>query len=212
MVFRRSHRFKIAICFLAIFTIGILIIANLEGSNKAAGAIVLSAILALYSATITVVYNRLTAREKNSLEFQESLQLNTEYKKHLITAVRAIEDRFTIPLEVLTTEEYKRSESTKAIQYVLNTWERAANAMHHGIYDEVYLYGTYKSKILYFGIHLRDFVKERQKDNPAFYQNYSHLVLLWAIRGDSFEEKNTKTDLKKVFNDLNSIKHGKRPK
>lgn len=212
MLFHRSHGFIIAIGFLVILLIGISIITSLDITYKAAGAILLSAILALYGATITVFYNRRTAREKNSLEFQESLQLNSEYKTNLTKTVKAIKNRFEMPLNILATEEHLGSESSRAIQYVLNTWERAANAMHHNIYDEKYLYGTYKSKILYFGVHLREYVKESQNDNPAFFQNYSQLVLLWAIRGDSFEEQETKKSLRKVFNELNGIKHGKKPK
>lgn len=155
--------FFVAVYFLLLIFVGLLFIRYLGRDYYSAGAILLSAILALSGASMNVFYQRRTARESNSLSFQQSLSDNENYIKNIAVIVEAIRNRSETPLQEYAKSIKTDSKEAKAIRYVLNTWERAANAMRHRIYDEQYLYEAHKSMVLYFGVYLRAFIKEKQK-------------------------------------------------
>jgi hypothetical protein len=213
MYSRHSSGFLlIIICFLAIFFSGLFIIRQLGSTYYSAGAILLSAILALCGALINVFYQRRTARESNSLAFQQSLSDNETYNKNIPIIIKAIKNRYAVPLRDYTKPENSTCSQATAIRHVLNTWERSANAMRHGIYDEQYLYEAHKSMVLHLGVYLRGFINEKQREQASFYENFSWLVLNWTIRRDGFEELATKNELKRIFMELNAVKAGKLPK
>jgi hypothetical protein len=178
-------------------------------SYYSAIAIITSASLALSAAILNTFYQRCTSRENNSLNFQQLLQSDTQYARHLKTVVEAINNRLEVPMHNFALEQYGASEEATAIRYVLNTWERAALAMSHGIYDEKYLYGTHKSMVLHFGVTLRGYIRETQKNNISFYIHFSTLVLKWTIRRDSFSERQTKRHLKIILRQLDRVKTGR---
>jgi hypothetical protein len=209
MTKNRFFTFYIIIFFLLAFGLGISLIISLGSDFYSAGAILLSAILALSGALINLIFQRRTARDANSLSFQHSLLNDSNYLTNVALSVKAFKNKHNVPLKELAQSHFSDSEEAKAIRYVLNTWERSANAMRHGIYDEKYLYEAHKSMVLHFGVILREFVNEKQKEQISFFENFSWLVLKWTIRRDSFEAKATKVQLKRVFRDLNRVKSGK---
>nr|WP_257606217.1 DUF4760 domain-containing protein [Ferrimonas balearica] len=174
-----------------------------------ASAILISATLALSAALINTKYQRQTARESNSLNFQQTLQQDAEYHKNLSIIIEAIHNRHKVPLESFALEEFGQSKEATAIRYVLNTWERASLAMVHKVYDEAYLYGAHKSMVLHFGVVLRSYIRKTQEKNVSLYCHFNWLVLRWTIRRDSFSEKQTKDNLKKIFSDLDRVGSGK---
>ncbi len=208
MTKNRFFNFYIIFFFVLVFFFGIILIHYLGRNFYSSGAILLSAVLALSGALLNLVYQRRTARDSNSLSFQHSLLNDQHYLKYLSCSVSAFENRHNFPLKMFATREYSKTPEAQAIRYVLNTWERAANAMRHGIYDEKYLYEAHKSMVLHFGVILREYVNEKQKEQISFFENFSWLVLKWSIRRDSFEEKITKKKLKKIFKELSKIKSG----
>ena len=191
--------------------VGGYIFINIDDKHLSAAAILMSASLALVGAVINIRFQRQTSREVNSLDFQKSLANNEEYERHKITIYQVIQNSAINPIETFAKVENISSPEAIAIRYILNTWERAANAMKHRLYDEKYLYYADKTMVLNFGVYLRSYIAEKQKSNISLYADFNWLVLKWAIRRDSFEEKKTKKALKRIFKDLNLVRHGKIP-
>ncbi len=194
--------------FTVVISFGLWFIFNQKPEYYSAGAILLSAILALSGAVFNVYFQRRTAKDSNSLNFQHALSNDQVYLKKTGFVITAIRGKFELPISDYAISPHNESVNAEAIRYTLNVWERAANAMKHGIYDEQYLYHAHKSMVLYLGVHLREYIKARQNENVSYYSNLNWLILKWAVRRDSFAEKNTKIQLKKVFNELNKIQHG----
>ncbi|NRD73272.1 DUF4760 domain-containing protein [Shewanella sp. VB17] len=206
---RKNYTFYIIVYFLFLLLLGLSCISYAHSDYYSAGAIILSAVIALSAAAVNIFYIRRTARESNSLHFQQSLLNSIEYANNVDIMVKAIKKRHDFPLEDYAKDEHALTSEAKAIRYTLNSWEEAANAMKHDIYDEIYLYNSHKSTVLYIGLMLRSYINAKQKVNVSFFESFNWLVLKWAIRRDSFEEKETKKQLKKVFKDLSNIKSGK---
>lgn len=205
----KKHTFYTALYFLTLVSVGLSCIYKAGPKFYSAGAIMLSALIALSAALVNISYTRRTARESNSLDFQQTLLNNKEYARNVGVMIQAIGNRDSFPLENYAQDEHALTPEAKAIRYALNSWEQAANAMRHDIYDEIYLYKSHKSTVLYIGLMLRGYVRAKQEVNVSFFENFNWLVLKWAIRRDSFEEKDTKKQLKKVFKDLSKVKSGK---
>lgn len=210
---RQVYKITAFLVFIFLVFGGVYYIHEVDIEYVPAFAIILSAVLALIAAFYNVAYQRQTARENNSLEFQKNLLQDKKYAKCLEVAVRVMSER-KIPVRELAKREVKQEHQTeaRAVRYVLNTWERAANAILHNLYDEQFLYEAHKSMVIHFGVYFREFIDESQKYQVTFYQNLNWLILHWSIRRDSFAEKETKKALKKVFNELSSIKSGKIPR
>ncbi|MFT5164267.1 MAG: hypothetical protein ACI9FJ_002868, partial [Alteromonadaceae bacterium] len=158
-------------------------------------------------ALLNVFYQRRTARESNSLTFQQSLSDNEIYNENIPIIMSVIKNRKSI--HIYAEPKHTNTKEAQAIRSVLNTWERAANAMRHGVYDELYLYQAHRSMVLHFGVYLRGYIKAKQAERESFLVNFSWLVLKWTIRRDSFEEAITKKELKAVFKALNRVKAGR---
>jgi len=186
------------------------IIENDEYYSSA--SIVFSAVLAVSAAAVTVFYTRKIAREKNTLDFQQSFQNDRAYARNM-KIVHELSSKYSYKasayLKRLAQEKHASTREAESIRYVLNTWEKVANAIRHGLFDEDYLYLSHKSTVLRLGVELRSFVRERQLQNISLYTNFNWLVLRWAIRRDSFQEQATKKELKRVYSQLNGIKSGR---
>ncbi|GEA06420.1 hypothetical protein KUL42_11810 [Alteromonas sp. KUL42] len=198
---------KIKVAFITIIFLvsisGIYLLHEVDSAFYSAGAILLSASLALIAALMNITFTRKTARESNSLDFQKSLQSDVHYNEHVRKSAAAAKSRKD--MRELAKVENRFDEDAISIRYVLNTWERAANAMRHNLYDELYLFEAHKSMVIAFGIDFREFIDECQKRQPSFYENFSWLALNWTIRRDSFQEANRKKQLKKIFKMLNKV-------
>lgn len=180
--------------------------------------VMISAIAALTAATATIKSNRHTFMQTNSLAFQQALLSDEDYKKALKLVAKAMDNRFDKPLAFFANSDNNFTDDDLqtiwAIRYILNVWERAAIACVYGLYDEAYLYKTYKSMVLDLGIQFRNFIHETQedRDNPDIYKYFSTLVLIWTIRRGSFSSKQTKNELKLIYKQLRTIEAGKLPK
>ncbi|MEJ6497792.1 DUF4760 domain-containing protein [Pseudoalteromonas lipolytica] len=219
MKVRKKHIELIVIYFISVSLVGGYLIKTSNGDYISAVAILLSAFIAISGALITIYFQRRTAREKNTLEFQNDLQENEDYHKNVLLINKLLanhKDDYiqgkTDTMDVIRTlasPELVRSEEAVALRDVLNKWEQAANAIRHGLLDEKYLYSSHKSTVLFMGVWFRSFIKERQKSNESLYLNFTWLVLKWTIRRDSFENDETRKQIRAVFKQLNNIKHGK---
>ncbi len=175
-------------------------------------AIITSAILALTAAFVGVFYQRQTAKEKNTLDFQSGIQSDKQYvdsMRKLATIFRDYDSSITIG--DLANDLHVNKPESQAIRYVLNSWEKAANAIRHGIFDDNYLYSSHKSTVLLIGVKCRPFIRARQATNTSLYTNLNWLIMKWTIRRDSFEEQETKRAIQKIFKELDKVKSGKIP-
>lgn len=219
MKVRKKHIELIVIYFIFVSLVGGYLIKTSSEDYISAVAILLSAFIAISGALITIYFQRRTAREKNTLEFQNDLQENEDYHKNVLLINKLLanhKDDYiqgkTDTMDVIRTlasPELVRSEEAVALRDVLNKWEQAANAIRHGLLDEKYLYSSHKSTVLFMGVWFRSFIQERQKSNESLYLNFTWLVLKWTIRRDSFENDETRKQIRAVFKQLNNIKHGK---
>jgi hypothetical protein len=192
--------------------IGIHFVLSVHTDNKPAAAIMLSSLLAIVGASFNIYFQRKSNKESNALSFQLNLSTDTSYKNSFSTVIAAIENRADISiLSYVNPESDIEKANAAAISEVLNTWERAANAMRHGVYDESYLYNSHKSTVLHLGVYLREYIRARQLHNISYFSNLNWLIIKWSVKRDSFESKNTKMELKRIFNDLDRIKHGRIP-
>ena len=211
MHYTKTAIFQVIIYFSVLLTMSSYAYIVIDEKFYASIAIFTSAVIALSVALLGIHFQRKTAQESNSLDFQISLANNDKYLESLAVIVLAINNREKVPVENFAREEFSTSKEAEAIRYVLNTWERAANAILHGIYDEKYLYRTYKSMLLYFGVNLRVYIREKQKEGNSFFSSLNWLIIKCSIRRDSFEENMTKQALEDVFKLLDNVKHGKIP-
>ena len=219
MKVRKLHLELLVLYFLTVILAGILLIKSASPGYLAAIAILFSAFLAISGAVISIYFQRRTAREKNTLDFQKELQENDGYHKNILLINRLLannrEDYIlgkTATMDVIRTlasPELVRSDEAAALRDILNKWEQAANAIRHGLLDESYLYSSHKSSLLFMGVNFRSYIKERQKSNESLYVNFTWLVLKWTIKRDSFEEQETRIQIKNIFKQLNNVKHGK---
>ncbi|MEQ3528741.1 DUF4760 domain-containing protein [Pseudoalteromonas sp. XMcav11-Q] len=179
-------------------------------------AVLASAVLAVTAATITIKSNNHTFMQTNALAFQQSLLTDETYKRSLADVRKAIINRDKKPLVEFAKEHLSDDEKKIkiSINYVLNTWERAGNAVNHGVYDELYLYQAYRSMVIDLGIYFRDYIHEIQKlrNNPWFFKHFTDLVMVWTKRRNLYSEYHTGQQLTEVYKMLNRIKVGKRPK
>ena len=204
-----KNNILISLFFIVYICVGLLIISVLDDKYFSSGAIVFSSLLALSAAIVNISYTRKTARENNSLSFQQSLLNSKLYHEKVRCTLEAISNRHQMSLDKYAEDEFANAQEAEAIRYVLNTWEQAANAIRHNIYDDLYLYKSHKSSVLYLGVILRGYIRKKQQVNASYFQELNWLILKWSIRRDSFSEKKTKKKLKKIFRELDKVKTGK---
>ncbi|MDN3485906.1 DUF4760 domain-containing protein [Pseudoalteromonas sp. APC 3224] len=207
---RNSMKSIFILWFVLVPIVGIYFISKMDPKLFPSGAVLLSATLGLSAALAGMFYQRQTAKEKNTLDFQQKLKDDKDYLDHVVVLggiIHSLERKQTL-LE-LAKPENSNDSRVMSIRYVLNTWEQAANAIRHKLYDEAFLYSSHKSSVIDLSLHLRPFIRERQKKNISLYSDFSLLALKWTIERDSFESLQTKKELKRIFKQLDRVKSGK---
>lgn len=157
-------------------------------------AIVFSSIIAMIMAIRTVSEHRQIAREKNSLEFEQKYQESDRVHQHKDILRRNFEKLSSLKIKEITNKNREdlneqEIEFLDAAGYILNEWERAANAINHNIFDEHLLYKAHASTVLTLYKNLSDYIHIRQQENSRFYINYVMLVTKWQIRRGKEEKK-----------------------
>lgn len=130
-------------------------------------------------AIVGIAMQRKTSREKNSLEFDVFYQTNEEVRMHwdaIAEYIRANKDKKNIG------KITSKDDLFPSLIFVLNSWERASNAIRHNIYDEDYLYNVLGGSAIRIYDELEPFIKQRQRKNPIALNNFEWLVIRWRIR------------------------------
>ena len=144
---------------------------------------------------------RRTSREKNSLDFEAAYKRNDSVVKAWSDVLK-IRNNLAIPVQEWGKKENSQTDEAKALKIIFNEWERCANAVNNGLYDDLYLYRVYGSTLIFLDVHFEPYMAECRKTNPRFYRNLKILALRWHIRRGyedlEGEAKNYLQDLKKA--------------
>ncbi|AUU95302.1 TPA: DUF4760 domain-containing protein [Klebsiella pneumoniae] len=135
-----------------------------------------------YIAVTSIRTQRRTSREKNSLDFEAAYKRNKEVVDAWAEVMRIYKDRGTVPVEEWGRSENSQTEGAKALKTIFNEWERCANAVNNGLYDDKYLYKVYGSTLIFLDVHFEPYMAECRKTNPRFYRNMKCLALKWRVR------------------------------
>lgn len=160
---------------------------------------VAAALIASLVAIWGILSQRQLSRQKNSLDFEGAYKRNKEIAESNQKVIDYISKLQELPDQkpdnianivkvdlldkVLPTDN---EASIKALRHsvvlILNEWERAANAVFTGLYDEDYLYRAHGTSIIKMYTYLRAYIKARQDVAPRYYINFTRLALRWSLK------------------------------
>ncbi|TQV87275.1 DUF4760 domain-containing protein [Aliikangiella coralliicola] len=159
--------------------------------------VVFVALAAAIVAVFGIAFQRKTAREKNSIDFEESYKKNTNIKNAMLEIYSLNESK----VRALIKDDGSVDDNDKsviAIRRVLNEWERAATAISHQVYDNQYLYQIYGTTVLNLFDVLHPFITARQNKNSRLYINFQLLAVDWIIKRKRDEGYNYPKQLKEA--------------
>ncbi|WP_085319337.1 DUF4760 domain-containing protein [Vibrio harveyi] len=154
--------------------------------------------LGLIVATGGILAQRRTAREVNALKFQSDRNQNKEYDRHNTLAISVVKQSKPEQIAELAGQENESSEAA-ALMYVLNEWERCANAIHYKVYDEKFLYSSSASGFLAIVKRLRPYITavRGMEGKSTIYSGLLKLEKKWKARKDAdliFDKLGVKRD------------------
>jgi len=166
--------------------------------------------VAITAAYVTIRTNRQLAREKNALDFEQKYKENPKITEHMRLLGSTFKIKNSLEIKEMSSKKYEEcSEEEKkfweASAYVLNEWERAANAVNHDIYDEHLLYKAYGTSVLKLYMNLSEYIAARQKDSVRYYINFLMLVAKWQIRRGR-ENRCNEAIIRKITIEKNKLK------
>lgn len=135
----------------------------------------------------SLIANSRSTKVKNSIDFEssykhkESIKQSSNHVLKLITTVDNLpENLFKI---AITVDRSYINNDYDHINDFLNEWERCANGVYYGVYDEKFLYGTYATTVIESFKRLLPFVIMRQGDKrDRVYIKLAWLALKWTVR------------------------------
>ncbi|GHB11457.1 DUF4760 domain-containing protein [Modicisalibacter luteus] len=138
--------------------------------------------LAALLAVFTIRKQRELSREKNSLDFQVTYKHNAEVNG----CWRKVRNIANDKLEQVRLSQVKNSneENALALSTICNEWERCANAIKKGVYDEDFLYSVHASTVIGIYTQFHTYIHQRRKINPKFFNNLIWLAKKWSKRRD----------------------------
>ncbi|MFJ5448977.1 DUF4760 domain-containing protein [Pectobacterium carotovorum] len=91
-----------------------------------------------------------------------------------------------------------------SITFILNTWERCANAIRHSVYDEEFIYSAQGTTLITTYNSLRPMIECRKDKNPRAYLNIEWLAVKWELKHTISGKMSSKT--KKTIAIINESK------
>lgn len=157
-----------------------------------------------FIAIVSILAQRKTSREKNSLDFEGSYKRSDTVNDAFDVLVKVYMNKFEVPLAFWGDRENSRTEEAKALRTIFNEWERCANAVKHKIYDDAYLYKIYGSTVLDLDARFGEYIDSCQSWNSRVYNNFKWLALKWRIRR-SYEDCKIKKDTREILKKINCL-------
>ncbi|MFL1906554.1 DUF4760 domain-containing protein [Plesiomonas shigelloides] len=152
-------------------------------------------------AILSIKTQRQTSREKNSLDFEAAYKRNDQVNEAWAKVLEIYKNRLTTPVEHWGRPDLSQTDEAKALKTIFNEWERCANAIHHKIYDEKYLYKVYGSTLIFLDVQFDPYIQECRKKNPRFYRNMKLLALNWRVRRAYDDADNKDKNYAKLLKD-----------
>lgn len=143
---------------------------------------IIAAIIAAAIAIISIRKQRQTSKEKNSLDFESSYKRSDKVEDAWQMLLNVLKVRKIIPLEMWGRDEVRQSKEARALMTVFNEWERCANAIKNGLYDEDFLYSVFGSTVIFLAKEFEPYLAARRTINIKFYGNFCWLAEKWMIR------------------------------
>lgn len=183
-------------------------VGNASSFWQAAGETLLSsptfypAAIGVIVAVYSILTQRKTSREKNSLDFEVSYKRSDNVNAAFDVLVEINKNRLSVPLSHWGKLENSRTDEAKALRTIFNEWERCANAVKHNIYDDLYLYKIYGSTVLHLDTTFGEYISECQGWNERVYRNFKWLVLKWRVRRSYEDGKPKNNECKKALKEI----------
>ncbi|GKV82434.1 DUF4760 domain-containing protein [Pectobacterium versatile] len=154
----------------------------------------ITALVGFFGAVIAIVSIRMqrkTSREKNALEFDVFYQTNEDIRSHWAVVVKYLNEN-------KNRYDLKNIEKTDhvfiSLIFILNTWERAANAIRYNVFDEDYLYNVLGGSAVRIHDEINIFIESRRAINKLVWVNYEWLVIRWRLRRKLNDENISNTE------------------
>ena len=157
--------------------------------------------IALIVASIGILKQRQTSKEKNSLDFEANYKNNEDIREAWYILGVALEQPDGYLLKVA---KDKNNKYRKSIILILNEWERAANAIYHELYDEEFLYRAYGSIVIKLFIDTLPFIAHFQLKNPRIFISFTKLAVRWQLKRSDENDFRVLNSLKLSLRDLHS--------
>jgi len=158
------------------------ILKNLWHTNPTFFSTIFAAIIAAAIAIISIRKQRQTSKEKNSLDFESSYKRSDKVEEAWQVLLNVLKVRKTIPLEMWGRDEVRQTKEARALMTVFNEWERCANAIKNGLYDELFLYKVFGSTVIFLAKEFEPYLTARRSVNIKFYGNFCWLAEKWMIK------------------------------
>lgn len=158
------------------------ILENLWHNNPTFFSTIIAAMVAAAIAIISIRKQRQTSKEKNSLDFESSYKRSDKVEEAWQVLLNILKVRKTIPLEMWGRDEVRQTKEARALMTVFNEWERCANAIKNGLYDELFLYKVFGSTVIFLAKEFEPYLTARRSVNIKFYGNFCWLAEKWMIK------------------------------
>ncbi|EEW1437697.1 TPA: DUF4760 domain-containing protein [Escherichia coli] len=155
---------------------------HLWKTNPTFYSTIIAAVIAAAIAIISIRKQRQTSREKNSLDFESSYKRSDKVEDAWQTMLDILKVKKIIPLEMWGRNEVRQTKEARALMTVFNEWERCANAIRNGLYDESFLYKVFGSTVIFLAKEFEPYLAARRSVNIKFYGNFCWLAENWMIR------------------------------
>lgn len=155
----------------------------------------------------TLLTNAKATKIKNSIDFESSYKHKDSIKKssdkvlELITSHENTDELNQKLFEISIKQDRTVADSDYIhINDFLNEWERCANGVYYGVYDEKFLYGTYAGTLTTAFMKLLPFILMRQGGTrERVYIKTEWLALKWIINQHKEKGLLLDTNLEKSY-------------
>ncbi|WP_237736242.1 DUF4760 domain-containing protein [Lelliottia amnigena] len=159
----------------------------------------------VFVAVYSILTQRKTSREKNSLDFEISYKRSDNVNEAFTKLRPIVQKKFETPLAHWGKLENAGTDEAKALRTIFNEWERCANAVRNNIYDNDYLYKVYGSTVLNLDETFGEYIAECWLWNDRVYRNFKWLALRWKIKRCKEDLKPTSREHVKTIKDVEKL-------
>ncbi|MGX2962145.1 DUF4760 domain-containing protein [Shewanella sp. FeAMO] len=154
------------------------VVINFAKENPTATTGIGAAVVAYFSLLSTIR----NAVVKNAIDFETTYKHNEKIVNSSLLIKEVVTSKNSDEIAEYGLESNFFSEEAKAFTVVFNEWERCANGIYHGVYDEDFLYGIYGTTVLFLYERCKPYIDKRKDHNPRVYNRFSWLALRWKAR------------------------------